>query len=145
MSNEVRKVLDIRKFQRMSPMANVKLNSWSTVLHAPPCNNLYCGIWSTWQIQILTSSLSIEHKTWKIIYHIPCRGSTLDKLFLWGIYPTITPEIAIKLNSWGTYPNTSIFCTLNKTLYPKKNPDTQFSEKWVGNNSPKYPIAQNLI
>ena len=23
----------------------------------------------------------------------------------------------------------------------RKNPDTQFNEKWMGKNSPKYPIA----
>ena len=33
---------------------------------------------------------------------------------------------------------------LTKQGTQKKNPDTQFNEKWVGKNSPKYPIAKNL-
>ena len=47
-------------------------------------------------------------------------------------------EKAVQIPFWGYISKISIILgPINATGYQKKNPDTQFNEKWVGKNSQK--------
>ena len=70
--------------------------------------------------------------------------STLDKL-LFGVFTQLKfLKKLFRLNLWGKYANISISWTHEQNRVAKRKfqfSNTQFNEKWVGKNSPKYQIA----
>ena len=82
------------------------------------------------------------NRAWPFEQTLNSLSSTLDKL-LFGVFIQLKFwKKQFKLNLWGKYPIISNSCThLHNKVPKRKTPDTQFNEKWVGKNSPKYPIV----